>query len=315
MSEPQTVLLAPGLGGLRRVLEGSYRVLDLPAEDLSGFLSGEGAAAQALVTTGSRPVSPVLAASPNFKLVAVIGSGYEGIDVAALGGHGVSVTHTPSANHEDVADHALGLLIAVVRKIVAGDQVIRAGEWVPNRHQPPTRSLRTMRMGIVGLGAIGLAIAERLEPFGCTISWWGPRDKPNAKYRRADTLLALAADSDALLVAHRADASNIGLIDRAVLDALGPKGVLVNVARGSAVDEDAMIEGLRSGRLGGAGLDVFDIEPTPAERWRDVPNVVLTPHTAGGGDASMSAMVGMVVENLRRHFSGEPLAHPVALRP
>jgi lactate dehydrogenase-like 2-hydroxyacid dehydrogenase len=300
-----TVLLASGLGGLRRLFEGVYTVLDSPAD---------AAAARAFVTMGSNPMPPEVAALPNLGLVAVIGSGFEAIDVKQLRGRGVEVTHSPNANHEDVADHAVGLMIAEVRKIAAGDRRVRAGEWVKDKHPPPTRSIKTLKVGIVGLGAIGLAIAQRLQPFGCAIAWWGPRPKPDAPWPRAESLLKLAGDSDVLMVAHRADDTNKGLIGAEVIHALGPRGVLVNIARGSAVDEDALIAALKSGALGGAALDVFEEEPTPAERWRDVPNVVVTPHTGGGGDASLRAMTGMVAENLRLFFAGDPLANPVPVQ-
>ncbi len=302
------VLLAPGLGGLRQLFENSYRLIEPPA---SGVVVGEGRGARAFITVGNRPMEAEIAALPDLGLVAVVGSGYEAIDVAGLRARGVEVTHSPGANHEDVADHAVGLLIAEVRQLVAGDRRVRAGDWTKDRHPASTRSIRTLKVGIVGLGAIGLAIAERLRPFGCPIAWWGPHPKPGAAYPRTDTLLKLAEESDVLMLAHRADDSNRGLIDAEVIAALGPRGVLVNIARGSAVDEDALIAALRNGRLGGATLDVFQDEPTPAERWRDVPNVVLTPHTAGGAEASLAAMTRMVAENLRRFFAGEPLANPV----
>ena len=315
MSEDKpTVLLAPGLGGLRRIFQGAYTVLDAPKDGLEAFAKGEGRGARAYVTMGSNPVPPQIAALPHLGLVAVIGSGFEEIDVKGLRARGVEVTHSPNANHEDVADQAVGLMIAEVRKIAVGDRRVRAGEWMKDKHPPPTRSIKTLKVGIVGLGAIGLAIAERLAPFGCAISWWGPRPKPDVAYPRVETLLKLAEDSDVLMIAHRADGTNKGLIDAAVITALGPRGVLVNIARGSAVDEDALIAALKSGALGGAALDVFEEEPTPADRWRDVPNVVITPHTGGGGDASLRNMTGMVTENLRRFFAGEPLANPVAMQ-
>jgi hydroxypyruvate reductase len=313
-AEKPTVLLAPGLGGLRRLFGDAYTIIDMPHGDLAEFAGGEAQAARALVTLGHLAVAPEIAALPRLGLVAVVGSGFEGLDVKGLKARGIAVTHSPHANHEDVADHAIGLMIAEVRKLVAGDRRVRAGEWVKDRHPPPTRSIKTLKVGIVGLGAIGLAIADRLAPFGCAIAWWGPRPKPDAAYPRAETLLKLAEDSDVLMIAHRADETNKGLIGAEVIKALGPRGVLVNIARGSAVDEDALIEALKSGALGGAALDVFEQEPTAPDRWRDVPNVVVTPHTGGGGDASLRNMTGMVAENLRHFFAGEPLANPVPVQ-
>jgi lactate dehydrogenase-like 2-hydroxyacid dehydrogenase len=305
------ILLAPGLGGLRRPFESLGEVLDLPKDDLAGFLAGPAKNARALVTTGSRPVEPQIATLTHFGLVAVIGSGYEAIDVKGLRMGGVDVTNSPNANHEDVADHAVGLMLMEVRKLAQGDRVVRAGQWEKNKHPPPTRSVRTLKVGVVGLGAIGLAIAERLKGFGCEIAWWGPRPKPDAPFTYVDSLETLATRSDVLMVAHRADDSNRGLISRAVIEAVGPRGVIVNISRGSAIDEDALIAALKDGRLGGAALDVFEAEPTPAERWRDVPNVVLTPHTAGGGDASLKTMVAMAFDNVSRFLAGVPVANPV----
>jgi hydroxypyruvate reductase len=308
------LLLAPGLGGMRRLFEPLGEVLDLPERGLGEFAAGPGRNARVLITVGSRAVEPQIAALPRLGLVAALGSGFEAIDVASLRARGVEVTHSPNANHDDVADHAVGLLIAEVRKIPDGDRRIRAGEWVKGRHAPLMRSIKTLKVGIVGLGAIGLAIALRLAPHGCAIAWWGPRPKPDAAFPRAESLLALARESDVLMLAPRADDSNRGLIDAGIIAALGPRGFLVNITRGSAVDESALIEALKAGRLGGAALDVFEEEPTPAERWRDVPNVVLTPHTAGGGDASFAAMTGMVIDNVSRFLAGEPVATPVPAR-
>jgi lactate dehydrogenase-like 2-hydroxyacid dehydrogenase len=305
------ILLAPGLGGLRRAVEPLGEVLDLPTADIGAFVAGPGRGVRAFVTTGSRAMAPEIAALPRLGLVAVIGSGFEAIDVKGLRARGVEVTYSPNANHEDVADHAVGLMIAAVRKIVAGDRLVRAGEWLKDRHQPPTRSIRTLKVGIVGLGAIGLAVAERLKPFGCAIAWWGPRPKPDCLFPRVETLLDLARGSDVLILAHRADDTNKGLIDAEIIAAVGPRGVIVNIVRGSAIDEDALIAALRDGRLGGAALDVFEEEPASPARCADVPNVVLTPHTAAGGDASLAAMAAMVYDDLRRFLAGEAVANPV----
>ena len=193
-------------------------------------------------------------------------------------------------NAEDVADHALGLLIASWRNIVVGDRVVREGRWRNDDRMGPRPGLAGRKVGVVGLGAIGEAVARRVEACGMTVAWWGPNAKA-AAWPRAESVLALAADSDILVVACRADASNRGLISQAVIEAVGPRGLIVNVARGSIIDEDALIAALKDGRLGRAALDVFADEPTPVERWEDVPGTVLTPHTAGGTVESIPRMV------------------------
>jgi hydroxypyruvate reductase len=307
-----TVLLGPGLGVMRGMFEPDYAVLDFPRGDMAAFAAcSEAQGIRAFVSTGSRAVEPEIAGLPQLGLVAVIGVGYEGIDVKGLRAKGVDVSYAPNSNSDDVADHAVGLLIAEVRKITAGERRLLAGEWVKGRYSPATRSIKTLKIGIVGLGAIGLAIAKRLEAFGCAISWWGPHPKPDAAYPRAESVLKLADDSDVLILAHRADDANRGLVSAEVIAALGARGVLVNISRGSAVDEDALISALKDGRLGGAALDVFEEEPTPPGRWKDVPNVTLTPHTAGAGEAGLAAMTGLVAQNVRLFLSGRPLATPV----
>ena len=168
------------------------------------------------------------------------------------------------------------------------------------------------RLGIVGMGAIGIAIAERAEAMKMRIGWWGPRDKPGLAWPRTESLAALARESDILAVAARADETNRGMINAAILDALGPDGLLVNVARGQLVDEVALVAALKAGRLGGAALDVFDPEPTDPARWADVPNVVLTPHTGGATQEAVARMLGMLRANLAAHFEGAPLPAPVA---
>jgi lactate dehydrogenase-like 2-hydroxyacid dehydrogenase len=171
--------------------------------------------------------------------------------------------------------------------------------------------MRGARLGIVGMGAIGVAIAERAAAMKMRISWWGPRDKPGLPWPRASTLDALAGDSDILVVAARADESNRGLIAAAILDRLGPDGLLVNVARGQLVDETALIRALKEGRLGGAALDVFDPEPTDPARWADVPSVVLTPHTGGATHEAVARMATTLLANLAAHFAARPLPSPV----
>ena len=165
--------------------------------------------------------------------------------------------------------------------------------------------------GIVGLGHIGAAIGRRMEAFRCNIAWWGPHPKPEVAWPRFDNLMELAKASDLLFVAVRAGPANVKLIDAAVIEAVGPKGLICNVSRGFVIDQDALISALKDGRLGSAALDVFEPEPTAAALWREVPNAVLTPHTAGSTSGSIPAMIGLTFENIRRFFHDEPVANPI----
>lgn len=265
---------------------------------------------RALVVAGEFALDKRLIESlPNLELIACFTSGYDGIDVEWCRARGLSVTHAPGVNHEDVADHAIGLVLAARRQIAAGDRALRAGGWTADS-KTITPSLKDQRVGIVGLGAIGDAVARRAQALRMSVAWWGPRDKP-ADWSRAASLTDLARDSDILVVACKADETNRGLISRAVIEALGPQGLLVNVARGQLVDEDALIAALRDGRLGQAALDVFETEPTEASRWADVPNTVLTPHTGGATTEAVQGMLMLLLQNLQAAFAGEPLKTPV----
>ena len=265
---------------------------------------------RALVVAGEFPLDkPLIESLPNLQLIACFTSGYDRIDVPWCRARGLAVTHAPGVNHEDVADHALGLILAARRQIAAGDRALRAGEWTVDS-KLITPSLNGQRLGVVGLGNIGEAVARRGEALRMTVKWWGPRDKP-AAWPRAASLIDLARDSDIIVVACKADDSNVGLISRDVIEALGPDGLLVNVARGQLVDEAALIAALRGGRLGQAALDVFEDEPTGAGRWAGVPNTVLTPHTAGATTEAVQGMMMLLMQNLHAAFAGEPLKTPV----
>ncbi|MBX7248005.1 MAG: 2-hydroxyacid dehydrogenase [Caulobacteraceae bacterium] len=266
----------------------------------------------AIVVAGEFELDKRLIASlPNLGLIACFTSGYDGIDVAWARARGLGVTHAPAVNHEDVADHALGLILGARRQIVSGDRQVRGGDWALET-RTITRSMHRQKLGVVGLGLIGQALARRAEACRMDVAWWGPNPKPDAAWPRVDDLVQLARESDILAVTCRADESNRGLISGAVLEALGPEGLLVNVSRGQVVDEDALIAALRAGKLGSAALDVFVEEPTPAARWTDVPNTVLTPHTGGATNEAVQGMLGLLMANLAAHFAGEPLRTPVA---
>ena len=264
-----------------------------------------------MVVAGEAPLDKALIERlPNLDLLACFTSGYDGIDIDWCRARGLPVTHAPGVNHEDVADHALGLILAARRQIASGDRQVRSGEWTAAT-RTITASLGGQKLGIVGLGHIGKAVADRAEAFRMSVSWWGPRPH-DAEWPRAESLLALAKASDILVVACKADDTNRGLISREILEALGPDGLLVNVSRGQVVEEDALIAALTSGALGQAALDVFVEEPTDPARWADVPNLVLTPHTAGATTAGVQGMLMLLMQNLQAHFAGEPLKTPVA---
>jgi lactate dehydrogenase-like 2-hydroxyacid dehydrogenase len=272
------------------------------------------AGVKALVVAGEVPFDRTLLSEfPNVRLIACLTSGYDGIDLAWAAARGIDVTHAVGVNHEDVADHAVGLMIAWERGLVRGNQAVLSGQWNRDR-KTLTRSIEGLRIGIVGMGAIGKAVAARCAAFRLQIEWWGPHRKPDVDLRRRETLTELAAASDVLFVCSRAEQTNRHLISDEVQNALGPEGLLINVARGSLVDEDALIRNLRSGKLGGAALDVFETEPTDPGRWRGVPNAILTPHTGGATLQAIPRMVAQLESNLDALFQGRDLVTPVLLQ-
>ncbi len=306
-SKPTLLIVQPHLGFLGPILESDFTVWRFwegpPIEAVNVI--------RALVVAGEYPVDKALAeALPKLGLIACFTAGYDGVDLTWARARGLQISHSPGVNHEDAADHAMGLILASWRKIAAGDRMLRAGGWKPHEKMS-SPSLTGRRVGIVGLGDIGVAVARRCEAFGMSVSWWGPREKPDAPWPRAASLKALAAASDIVVVACRATVESRGLISADIIDAVGAEGLLVNVSRGQVVDEDALIAALKAGRLGAAALDVYVQEPTPPERWANVPNTVLTPHTAGATSAAVPKMIALTRENLRRFFAGEPLVNPV----
>lgn len=270
----------------------------------------EGVAVAVSVGTVGIP-RPIVERFTDLKVVVGLGVGTEGIDVAYLQQRGIQVTRGRDINDEDVADVAIGLLIGVIRRFTLGASVIAAGSWAKPISVPLSPRIRGLKLGIVGLGAIGRAVAARAAALGMDIAWTGPRPKPDASYCYEPSLLKLAQQSDALVLAAPGGPSTHKIINAEIIDALGAKGVLVNVARGSLVDEDALIAALREGRLYGAGLDVYAEEPTPPEKWRDLPNAVLTPHLAGATFAGVAAIAENARENVRRYYAGQPLLSPV----
>ncbi|WP_375194516.1 2-hydroxyacid dehydrogenase [Sphingobium sp.] len=310
MSETRPLILVaqPHLAPLLGLLSPQYDVMPLWEDSGRARL----AYAEILVTAGEFRLDPaMLEQMAALRLIACFTVGYDGVDLDWARSRGIAVSHAGDANAEDVADHAIGLILAHRRQIVTGDRQLRSGEWTAGAKML-TRSMAGAKLGIVGMGSIGMALAARAEAMRMRVGWWGPRDKPELRWPRAAGLEALARDSDVMVVAAKATESNRGMISAAICEALGPQGLLVNVARGQLVDEDSLIAALREGRLGGAALDVFENEPTPAARWADVPNVVLTPHTGGATQEAVAKMAQMLLANIAAHVAGEPLVSPVA---
>jgi lactate dehydrogenase-like 2-hydroxyacid dehydrogenase len=266
---------------------------------------------RAIAGSGESKVSAALIEQlPALEIISVMGVGYDGIDVAAAKARGVTVTHTPNVLNDDVADLALGLMLSTARQLPAADRYVRAGEWSKGP-MPLARKMSGARLGLVGMGRIGQAIAHRASAFGMRIAYTARSERPGLPYRYLPSPAALAAESDFLVVITPGGAGTRKLIDARVLEALGAKGILINVARGSVVDEAALVDALERGVIAGAGLDVFENEPNVPERLRALPHVVLTPHIGSATTDTRQAMADLTVANLRAHFAGQPLPSPV----
>ena len=238
---------------------------------------------------------------PALELIVVIGVGRDGIDLDAAAELGIKVSKAPEVCAEDIADHTLALLLAATRQIVQAHEFVRQGRWLQGRY-PPTLRFSGQRMGIVGLGRIGRAVARRSQAFDMSIAYTGRAPKNDVPYRWSDSVLELAAEVDFLVVCASGGPATRGLIDARVLQALGPQGVLVNVGRGSIVDEAALQQALQERTIAAAALDVFAHEPQVPEALIDLPNAVLTPHMASSTRQSLQAMLAQAEACLLQHF-------------
>ena len=267
-----------------------------------------------LAASGESKVSAALMAQlPALEVISVMGVGYDGVDVAAARARGVMVTHTPNVLNDDVADLAIGLMLSAARQLPAADRYVRAGQWSQGP-MPLARKMSGARLGLVGMGRIGQAIAHRALAFGMSVAYTSRTAKAELSYRYLPTAQALAAEVDFLVVITPGGAGTLKLINAQVLQALGQgagQGILVNVARGSVVDEAALIDALERGVIAGAGLDVFESEPHVPERLRAMPHVVLTPHVGSATGDTRQAMADLAFNNLAAHFAGKPVLTPV----
>lgn len=316
---PEILILGSGwMPAVSEALERHFvcHHLAQPAQEAPGAgaasIDAVGARVRAVFTSGTVGIDAGLAARlPRLEIVAVHGVGVDAVDVAALAARAIPVTNTPDVLTDDVADLAVALLLAAARRLPMLDRYVRAGDWEARRPLAPSRALRGKVAGILGLGRIGQAVATRLEGFGMQVRYH-QRSTARVAYPRSASVLELARASDYLVVCAPGGAGTRHLVDAAVIDALGPEGTLVNIARGSLVDEAALAAALGQGRLGAAALDVFEDEPRVAPALKTMDNVVLAPHVGSFTLEARTAMGMLAIDNLLAHFAGAPLPTPVA---
>jgi lactate dehydrogenase-like 2-hydroxyacid dehydrogenase len=289
------------------------------APDRAALLKRVGPDIEAICTgtlTGVKTDEAMIAACPNLRIISNFGVGYESVDIAAAARRGVIVTNTPDVLTEEVADTAVGLLLSTVRELYKAEKWLRDGRWaVDGDYRLTPASLRDRSVGIAGLGRIGKAIARRLEAFGLPVSYFGRSEQPGVGYRYYSDLVAMARDVDTLIAMTPGGPDTQNLIDAAVLDALGPRGILINVSRGSVVDETALIEALKNRTILAAGLDVFQNEPRLNPAFLQLDNATLFPHLGSASQFTRNAMGQLVVDNLVAFVEGKPPKTPVPETP
>lgn len=279
-----------------------HRLFDAP--DREQLLAEVGPLIRAIAGVGVPEI--LMDRLPTLEIIANFGVGYDSIDVATARSRKIRVTNTPDVLSDAVAELTIGLMLSLARRLPEADRYVRSGKW-PSGNFPIYREIGGYTLGIVGLGRIGKEIANRAQAMKMRVVYHGRSEQPRQPYVYYSDLVEMARDVDWLVVVTPGGAGTNKLIGRAVLEALGPNGMFVNVARGSVVDQDAMIELLESGRLGGAALDVFADEPNVPEALLQFDNVVLSPHQGSATREARNAMGALVVANLDAHFAGEPL--------
>lgn len=308
------LLMGPLMPSIQEKLERSYTVHRFwESSDQARLLGLLATHCVGVVTDGGRGVETcILEKLPNVKIVSVFGVGVDAIDLNYCNQQGIRVSNTPDVLSDDVADMAVALALATCRRLVAGDRYARDGRWIQEGAMPLTRRLMGKRAGIFGMGSIGTALAKRLSGFDMDISYCNRTEKTACEHRFEASLEKMAANVDFLFVTAAATAGTTGAVNATILDALGPEGYLINVSRGTLVDEPALVSYLQEHKIAGAGLDVFADEPNIPETLFALDNVVLQPHNASGTWETREAMGQLVLDNLAAHFSDQPLLTPVS---
>ena len=303
LQEPIDVLLVSGLlPSIDEKLSATYRVHRAKPDAVPSDIA---ARVRAVVGAGGVP-GALIDQLPRLEIISLVSVGYDGIDFPKVTARKIPVTNTPDVLNDDVADLAIALMVMAARRLSAADRYVREGKWLKGA-MPLARKVSRKKLGIVGLGRIGRDIARRAEAMDMTISYTNRRPVPGVPYRFVPKLVDLAKDNDFLIVMASAGPDATGMINRDVMEALGPDGILVNVSRGRVVDEKALVEALKSGKLGGAGLDVFVDEPSVPAELLTMDNVVLTPHVGSATSETRAAMGQLALDNLAAWFAGKPL--------
>lgn len=311
MTNNEVLLMCPLYPPTQRRLEETYQVHALwTAPDPQALLQRIAPTCRVVVTSGGRGIDgATLDKLPQVKLVSCFGVGVDAIDVAYCKSRGIAVTNTPDVLTDDVADLAVALMLASLRKVAEADRFVRAGKWLKGS-LPLATTVAGRKIGIVGMGRIGQAIADRCRAFKTEIGYFGPRRKPVEGQYFAD-LVAMAAWADVLIAACPGGEATRGLVSGKVLEALGADGHFVNISRGSVVEEKALVRLLVDGKLGGAGLDVFEDEPRVPAELLTLDKVVLQPHQGSGTTQTRQAMGDLAVGNVDAFFAGKPLLTPL----
>lgn len=303
--KPDIILVEPMMAEIEADLDAAYQVHRLFEPEGARQVDEVAARVRAVVTGGGAGLDDGwIDRLPSLGIIAVNGVGTDRVNLEKARARGISVTTTPGVLTDDVADIGMALILAVLRQVTAGDRLVRSGAWAEGGKLPLGTSLKGKRLGILGLGQIGRALAVRGEAFGMKVGFYNRSPLEGLAWKKADTPAQLARESDILAVCVAGTAETRNMVDGAVLEALGSEGVLVNVSRGSVVDEDALVTALREGRIGAAGLDVFVGEPRIRPEFQTLENVVLAPHQGSATVETRRAMGRLVLENLSAFFAG-----------
>jgi hydroxypyruvate reductase len=309
--KPDLISVAPLLPKQMAEIEQDFTVHKLPpGAERPAFLGKLADKVRFLQTTGFHGADAALInALPKLEIIACMGVGVDAVDLDLAKKKGIAVTNTPDVLNDDVADLALALMLMSARRLALSDRYVRDGRWLKGS-QPLAVKMSGKKLGILGLGRIGKAIAKRAAAFDMDISYHGRQKQADVTYRHYPDLVQMAKDVDFLVVICPGGPATKNLVNARVIEALGPSGILINVARGSVVDEPALVKALQSGKLGGAGLDVFADEPNVPKELFGMDQVVLAPHVGSATSETRNAMNDLVVANLRAHLRGQNLVTP-----